>query len=153
MRKVSIGGFTTSQIARLTAVPYTTLDYWARTGFLKPSISNPRGKGSDRFYSFNDIVAIRVAQEFRQIGVSLQGLRSVIRFLTRGRNLENPLAESRLVVVGKDVLLVNSHEQLVSVLERPGQGVMSFVVDLAKTVADLKKGLRKNVGVTRRKVL
>src|SRR5205823_4600908 len=95
--------FTTSQAARLAGLKYATVDYWDRTGFLSPSVAPATGKGSDRLYAFQDLVALRVARELRAAGVSLQCLREVVQFLRDQRGVECPLAESYLVTDGKDV--------------------------------------------------
>jgi DNA-binding transcriptional MerR regulator len=97
------------------------------------------GTGSERKYAFNDLVALRVARELRQAGVSTQALRRVVEFLRRTRGLSNPLAESRLVVVGSDVQLVNGCKELESLLDKPGQAVFAFMLDLGRTVQEIKR--------------
>lgn len=136
-------GFTAGEAEKLTGVPYDRLDYWVRSGFIKPSIAGAKGKGSKRLYSFRDLVALKTAKELRNLGVPLQTLRKVVRYLRQFKGLENPLAEARLVVAGNDVLLVQSQEELISVLKNPGQGVLHLVLDLPKVVEELQEGVRK----------
>ncbi|MGB9826729.1 MAG: MerR family transcriptional regulator [Desulfofundulus sp.] len=131
--------FTASEVSRLTGVPYGRLDYWARIGFLKPGVAGAKGKGSRRFYCFRDLVALRAAKELREMGI--QTLRKVVGYLRRAKGLENPLAEARLVVSGSDALLVQGREELVSVLNAPGQGVLRLVLDLPKVVEELREGV------------
>lgn len=45
-------GFTAGEAEKLTGVPYDRLDYWVRSGFIKPSIAGAKGKGSKRLYGF-----------------------------------------------------------------------------------------------------
>lgn len=85
------------------------------------------------------LVALRVARELRQAGVSTQAVRRVVEFLRRSRGLGNPLAESRLVVVGSDVQLVNGCEELESLLDKPGQAVFAFMLDLGRTVQEIQR--------------
>ena len=42
----------------------------------------------------HELVALRVARELRQAGVSTQALRRIVEFLRRTRGLGDPLAES-----------------------------------------------------------
>lgn len=136
-------GFTAGEAEKLTGVPYNRLDYWARSGFIKPSVAGAKGKGSKRLYSFRDLVALKTAKELRDLGIPLQTLRKVVRHLRQFKGLENPLAEARLVVAGNDVLLVQSPEELISVLKSPGQGVLHLVLDLPKVVGELQERIRK----------
>ena len=136
-------GFTAGEAEKLTGVPYYRLDYWARSGFIRPSIAGAEGKGSKRLYSFRDLVALRTARELRNSGVPLQTLRKVVRYLRRLKGLENPLAEARLVVAGDDVILVESREKLISILKSPGQGMLHLVLDLPRVVKELQEGMRK----------
>ena len=50
--------------------------------------------------------------------------------------MNEPLSEARLVVTGRDVAIVRKGE-LVSVLSKPGQGYLSFVVDLPHMLGEL----------------
>ena len=140
-------GFTACEVSKLTGVPYDRLDYWARSGFLRPGVVGARGKGSRRLYSFRDLVALRTAKELRDIGVSLQTLRKVVAFLHKAKDLENPLAEARLVVSGNDILLVQHQEELISILKAPGQGVLRLIFDLPKVVDELRTEVRKLRGI------
>ena len=100
-------GFTGGEAAKLSGVKYATLDYWDRTGFLKPTLSTQSGlsgKGRDRIYSFTDLVALRVARELREQGIPLQRIRKVVdHLLAAGSN--RPLSTNRLYVVGDDVIV------------------------------------------------
>jgi DNA-binding transcriptional MerR regulator len=123
----------------LTGVPYSTLNLWAKNGLLHPSIDAGIGSGSERIYSFSDLIALRVASELRKSGVTTRSLRRVIEFLRQNESMEAPLAEARLVVTGRDVVLVKNQQELVSTLSNPGQGCLSFVVDLPRTLGDLTR--------------
>ncbi|MEW6226585.1 MAG: MerR family transcriptional regulator [Bacillota bacterium] len=67
-------GFRVCGVARLTGLTCGQLDYWDRTGFIRPSLAPAAGRGSARLYSFQDVV-LRVAKELRGAGVALQRLR------------------------------------------------------------------------------
>ena len=139
-------GFRTSEVVRLTGLTRRQLDHWDRTGFIGPSLARAEGRGSARFYSFRDLVQLRVAKELRDAGVPLQRLRRVVAFLREECDLEHPLAGARLVVGGGDVLLVQGREELVSLLDAPGQGVLRLVLDLSEVIEGLQKKLRSIAG-------
>src|SRR4051812_17342639 len=98
-------GFRTPQVAQLTGINPKTLHYWAVTGFLKPSVAEADGTGTRRVYSFQDLVAVRVARELRHAGVSLQALRLVVERLRKQKNLRHPMAEAFLAFDGRDVII------------------------------------------------
>ena len=119
-------GYTAAQTAKITGVPYATLDYYERSKFLVPSVRPASGSGrARRLYSFSDLVRLRVVRELRGQNVPLQTIRKVV---TKLRSLRPPreLADSRLVVVGNRVHLVGGPDELVELMS--GQRIFSFVV-------------------------
>src|SRR2546428_12761183 len=132
-----MAGFTAKQVVALTGVPYKRLDSWANSGFLIPSIAEADGTGSRRLYSFQDLITLRTAKILRDAGISLQGLRKVVRFLRDTHGMEQPLAQTRLVVAGDDVLVVQTEGDLMSVLRYPGRHILRVVVDLGRLVQTL----------------
>jgi DNA-binding transcriptional MerR regulator len=135
-------GYTAKRVLAITGVRYQTLNLWAKTGLISPSITDATGTGTERVYNFRDLVALKVAVALRDGGVSTKSLARVIRFLREHTEYENPLSEARLVVTGGDVLLVRSNEELISTLTKPGQSYLAFVVDLPKAVDDVSKAGR-----------
>lgn len=126
-------------MTRFTGVPYSTLNLWAKNALVCPSVDSGTGTGSERVYSFSDLVALKVAFELRRAGVSTRSLKKVVQFLREHEGMEKPLAEARLVVSGRDVLVVRNGRQLISALARPGQSSLSFVLDLPSTLSELLK--------------
>jgi DNA-binding transcriptional MerR regulator len=129
-------GFTARQVIQLTGIPYSTLNLWAKNGLVQPSVAPGAGTGSERVYSFTDLVALKVAFELRKSGISSSSLKKIIDFLCQSEQMERPLSEARLVVTGRDVAIVREGE-LISVLSRPGQSYLSFVVDLPQILGEL----------------
>src|SRR5258705_11499091 len=113
--------FSTGEAVRITGVSFRNIDHWARTKFIVPSIAEAKGPGTERRYSFSDLLALRVARELREAGISTQSLRRVVAFLRTRKGLTNPLAECRLIVTGSDVLVATSREKTMSALLKPGQ--------------------------------
>jgi len=136
-------GYTTRQVTAITGVPYQTLNLWAKTHLIAPSVAQASGTGSERIYSFNDLIALKLALELRRAGVSTRALAKIVKFLRSNDGLDNPLAEARLVVTPDDVVLVRSSAELVSTLKKPGQAYLAFVLNLPKTVVELKRATQK----------
>jgi DNA-binding transcriptional MerR regulator len=133
--------FSTGEAVRITGVSFRNIDYWARTKFIVPSIAEAKGTGTERKYSFSDLLALRVARELREAGISTQSLRRIVEFLRTRRGLTNPLAECHLIVTGSDVQVATSREKIMSALLRPGQTSFAFVFDIARTVGEMKQGI------------
>jgi len=133
--------FSTGEAVRITGVSFRNIDYWARTKFIVPSIADARGTGTERKYSFSDLLALRVARELREAGVSTQSLRRIVDFLRARKSLTLPLSECRLIVTGSDVQVATSAEKVMSALLRPGQTSLAFVFNLSRTVNEMKQDI------------
>lgn len=122
-------GYTSRQAARISGVPFFTVDYWDRSKFIRPSIaaSAGRGRGRGRLYSYSDILRLAIARELRERQVSIQTLRHVVQRLGQ---LARDLAGARYVYVGRRVELSADFGGLVAILERPGRR-FGFLLDLA----------------------
>src|ERR1700733_12118518 len=88
-----IDGFTTEVAAKLAKVSTDTLENWQRKKFLSPSVPAPR-RGVSATYSFRDLIAIRVASELREAGISVQSLHRVVDYLRsrKGKSATEALA-------------------------------------------------------------
>ena len=94
-------GFRGPVAHRVAGITYRQLDYWARTGLVVPEIRGASGSGTQRLYSFRDILLLRVVKRFLDVGISLQQIRIAIEHL-RARGVED-LTELTLVSDGFSV--------------------------------------------------
>jgi DNA-binding transcriptional MerR regulator len=117
-------GFRGRQVCQIVGITYRQLDYWARQDLLRPSIADARGSGSQRLYSYRDIVELKVVKKLLDGGVSLQKARKAVAFLRE--NLGADLASADLVLDGPDSLLVRTDDELIDLFRR-GQGVLNLV--------------------------
>ena len=62
-------------------ITYRQLDYWARTGLVVPEIRAAGGSGTQRLYSFRDILLLKVIKRLIDAGISLQQIRTAIDHL------------------------------------------------------------------------
>ena len=51
-------------------ITYRQLDYWARTGLVDPEIRAAGGSGTQRLYSFRDILLLKVIKRLIDAGIS-----------------------------------------------------------------------------------
>lgn len=106
-------------------ITYRQLDYWARTGLVEPTIRGAKGSGSQRLYSFTDILVLKVVKRLLDTGVSLHNIRVAIDHL-RKRGVQD-LAEVTLFSDGASVYECTSPEEIVDLLQG-GQGVFGIAV-------------------------
>lgn len=106
-------------------ISYRQLDYWARTGLVVPSIRDASGSGSQRLYSFRDLVVLKVVKRLLDAGVSLQNIRRAIDAL-RSRGVAD-LAGITLISDGATVYECRSPEEVVDLLQG-GQGVFGIAI-------------------------
>src|SRR3954471_20456313 len=63
-------GYLPKDVVELTGVPYSTLNLWAKQGFIRPSVREANGTGSARIYSESDLAELRIAMVLRRAGIS-----------------------------------------------------------------------------------
>ncbi|WP_275465744.1 MerR family transcriptional regulator [Streptomyces noursei] len=106
-------------------ITYRQLDYWARTGLVEPSIRPAYGSGTQRLYSFRDVVVLKIVKRLLDTGVSLQNIRTAVQHL-RARGLDD-LTRMTLMSDGATVYECTSPDQVVDLLQG-GQGVFGIAV-------------------------
>ncbi len=120
-------GYRAPQVCNIVSITYRQLDYWARTGLLRPSLAEAHGSGSQRLYSFGDIVQLRVVKRLLDAGMSLKKIRSAMDILRAELNSDQPLADVTLLSDGITIYAAHSSDEVVDVFRR-GQGVFGIAV-------------------------
>ena len=126
-------GYRGPQVCDIVGITYRQLDYWARTDLLKPSISEARGSGTQRLYSYRDLLDLKVIKRLLDAGVSLKSARRAIVCLREG--LGEELATANLVLSGDGSVLARTGDEIIDLL-RGGQGVLN-IVPLAGVLEEL----------------
>ncbi|GII97411.1 MerR family transcriptional regulator [Sinosporangium siamense] len=106
-------------------ITYRQLDYWARTGLVEPGIRAAHGSGSQRLYSFRDILVLKVVKRLLDTGVSLQQIRTAVQHL-RDRGISD-LAQITLMSDGVSVYECTSADEVIDLLQG-GQGVFGIAL-------------------------
>ncbi|WP_405878291.1 MerR family transcriptional regulator [Streptomyces sp. NBC_01136] len=106
-------------------ITYRQLDYWARTGLVEPSVRPAHGSGTQRLYSFRDVVVLKIVKRFLDTGVSLQNIRTTVQHL-RERGFRD-LERMTLMSDGATVYECSSPDEVHALLQG-GQGVFGIAV-------------------------
>lgn len=129
-------GFRGPIAANVVGISYRQLDYWARTGLVTPEIRGAAGSGSQRLYSFRDVLLLRVIKRLIDAGISLQQIRKAVDHL-RARGV-NDLTEITLMSDGVTVFECTSDHEVIDLI-RGGQGM--FGIALGSVWKDLEGSL------------
>lgn len=134
-------GYRVPEVTKIVGISYRQLDYWARTGLVRPSVQDAQGSGSQRLYSFQDLAMLRLIKRMLDSGVNLQQIRKAIGTL---KELKQPALGTTLVSDGSRIYSVESPEAVVDLLAK-GQGVFAIAVDKIWTELEgtLTKGSHK----------
>src|ERR1044071_4976313 len=139
-------GFRGPIVCRTVGITYRQLDYWARTGLVEPSIKPAEGSGSQRLYSFADVVHLKIIKKLLDAGVSLQQVRNAIDCLRHA--LKQPLGDVTLVSDGVKIYACRSRDEVIDLLGG-GQGVFGIAVgkvfeELQGSIAELNVGQERS---------
>jgi DNA-binding transcriptional MerR regulator len=134
----SLIGYRGPSACQIAGITYRQLDYWARTSLVVPSIRGAAGSGSQRLYSFKDILVLKIVKRLLDTGISLHNIRVAVDHL-RQRGVED-LANITLFSDGTTVYECTSAEEVVDLLQG-GQGVFGIAVsgamrELTGAIAD-----------------
>ncbi|GAA5156131.1 MerR family transcriptional regulator [Nocardioides marinquilinus] len=120
-------------------ITYRQLDYWARTGLIEPEVRGAKGSGSQRLYSFRDILILKVIKRLLDAGISLQQIRVAVSHL-RERGTDD-LTTVTLMSDGASVYECTSNDEVIDLLQG-GQGVFGIAIggvwrEIEGTLAEL----------------
>ena len=118
-------GYRGPTACQAVGITYRQLDYWARTGLVEPTVRSATGSGTQRLYSFKDLLVLKVVKRLLDTGISLQNIRVAVNHL-RDRGIED-LAGITLFSDGVTVYECTSPEEIVDLLQG-GQGVFGIAV-------------------------
>ncbi|MGZ5372993.1 MAG: MerR family transcriptional regulator, partial [Aeromicrobium sp.] len=97
----------------------------ARTGLVEPTVRSAGGSGTQRLYSFKDILLLKIIKRLLDAGVSLQQIRIAIEHL-RQRGTED-LTRVTLMSDGASVYECRSADEVIDLLQG-GQGVFGIAI-------------------------
>jgi DNA-binding transcriptional MerR regulator len=133
-------GYRGPQACKIVGITYRQLDYWTRTKLVTPSIKQADGSGTQRLYSFNDLLQLKVVKELTDAGASLQKVRQSIEYVRD--NIEGDWSSVTIATDGARVYACTSDAEVLDLL-RSGQGVLGALVAVQKVKEQLAGDLRE----------
>src|SRR3954463_1966646 len=128
--------FSGKRAAEIVGITYRQLDYWARTDLVRPSVTDAKGSGSRRSYSYRDLLELKVIKNLLDAGIKLESVREVFTYLRH--HVKTDIASAHIVIAGTQVVLCDGDE-LVDVV-RKGQGVLN-VLPLANVKTEIDEAM------------
>lgn len=124
-------GYRAPQVCKLVGITYRQLDHWARTGLLMPSLRKARGSGTQRLYSFTDLLRLRVVKRLLDAGLSLRKIRKAVEWMRDEMGAAQPLVDFTLVSDGTDIWVKDQEDEAAELfldLLKRGQGVFGIAI-------------------------
>ena len=118
-------GYRGPTACKAAGITYRQLDYWARTGLVEPTVRGATGSGTQRLYSFRDILVLKVIKRLLDAGISLQQIRTAVQHL-RARGTDD-LTQVTLMSDGASVYYCTSSDEVIDLLQG-GQGVFGIAI-------------------------
>lgn len=106
-------------------ISYRQLDYWARTGLVEPSVRPAHGSGSQRLYSFRDLLLLKIVKKLLDSGVSLPNIRVAVEHLRRRGS--GDLTGVTLMSDGTSIYELSSADDVIDLLQE-GQAVFGIAI-------------------------
>lgn len=127
--------FSASQICTIAGISRRQLQYWDKSGLIKPSHRTEGGHGR---YTFSDLIAIRASKKLIDAGISVQRIRKSIGQLKYILpTIKRPLEELTLVATG-DIILVFYEDTAFEAIT--GQ---EWILDIADVHREVEKWRKK----------
>ncbi len=115
--------YSVRQVARLLDVPEHRLRYWSQSGFISPSVR----RGGRVFYSFRDLIELKVAKALLESGMPLRRVRRSLGALERRLpEAKNMLASVRIRCEGDELVVEHAEGDYEA---ESGQMVLDFEVE------------------------
>jgi DNA-binding transcriptional MerR regulator len=128
-------GFSGKQACEIVGISYRQLDYWDRQGVVSPTLAPAHGSGSQRRYSYRDLVRLRVVKSILDAGVRLKNARKAIEYLREDQGTDWQTAS--IVLAEGTSILARDGDALID-LVRHGQGVLN-IVPLGSVVGEVQQ--------------
>lgn len=132
--------FTSKQACYLSGCTPHQLRYWDKVKLVSPSIQSSNGKpGVPKFYSFRDIVSLRVVKTLLDNGMSIQRVRRAWRYLTRNGDLTKHLSEVKLLSENNTIYI----EEDDNVFDALKSGQLVFFNTIDSIAKDVEEDISK----------
>ncbi|TEB08654.1 hypothetical protein Psch_02221 [Pelotomaculum schinkii] len=135
-------GFRSSEVSVLTGLTQRQIDYWDRNGLFKPSLAQAAGRGSARFYSYLDLVELKIVKRLLDAGLSTKLLKDCLLFLKNNLH-EKALSGVSLISDGRGLFLLSDNPIFAIDLAKKGQVV--WLIDIQQAADEVKKSCEEKL--------
>lgn len=102
-------GYRGPQVCRVVGITYVQLDYFMRTGLVRPSIVGAGESGLEPRYSYTDLLELKLIKHLLDAGVALQSVRKAIEYL---RKQGGDLATAKQALTATGPVLCRSDDEV-----------------------------------------
>jgi uncharacterized protein (DUF433 family) len=128
--------------ARIARLSVRKVDYWACTGLIEPTVDTQGSTGRVRLYGFLDLLALVVAAELNDRGVSVRRIRQIVGRL-KSRGYDHSLSQLTFAAIGNRVYFQHDDGTWEGDL-RLDQLVLREVLDLQPLRRRIAEGARRD---------
>jgi DNA-binding transcriptional MerR regulator len=132
-------GFSGTRTADIVGITYRQLDYWARTDLVRPSLSDAKGSGTRRSYSYRDLLELKIIKQLLDAGIKLETVREVFDQLHA--RVGDDITSANLVISGASAMLALDDGELIDLVKK-GQGVLN-ILSLASVRQEVDSSVRE----------
>jgi DNA-binding transcriptional MerR regulator len=117
-------GWSGTRTAEVVGITYRQLDYWARTDLVRPAVTDAKGSGTRRAYSYRNLLELKIIKQLLDAGIRLEVVRDVFDELRT--RLGDDLTSAKLVISGSTAILALDDGELIDLVHK-GQGVLNIL--------------------------
>jgi len=117
-------GFSGTRTAEIVGITYRQLDYWARTDLVRPALTDAKGSGSRRLYSYQNLLELKIIKQLLDAGLKLEMVRDV--FANLRDQVGDDVTAANIVIDGTTAVLARDDGELIDLVRR-GQGVLNVL--------------------------
>jgi DNA-binding transcriptional MerR regulator len=151
MQEAEMEAFNSKLASRIAGVSLRQIQYWDERGLIRPSVKLAGGRGTQRLYSFSDLLQLKVVKNLTECGLSLQKIRSCLDHLRRcAPERVTPLQNLRYVTDGNKLFVLTSDKsKILDVMDRQ----FMFSLGIGNLVKELSGEVRRISSQPAKKVL
>ena len=131
-------GYSGTRTAEIVGITYRQLDYWARTDLVRPALTDAKGSGSRRQYSYKNLLELKIIKQLLDAGLKLEMVRDVFENLRD--QVGDDIASANIVIDGTSAVLARDDGELIDLVRR-GQGVLN-VLSLGRVAEEVDASVR-----------
>ena len=76
--------FTKKEVAELTGLAPSTVNFYTEKIIITPDIDNPKGRGKTRLYSRENLVEFLIVKYLKSCGLGLEIIKKIMFFICNG---------------------------------------------------------------------